>query len=121
MMSKAITMCALLAASVNSRSWKSSTVGDMTIYSNTPDDGDYDKVVIMLHGGKQGPAEWKNLLDSEKGKKIKKRIKNKNKIKFIAPKATHAGNKWYVPTGTSGCGINDVCYYDTATVSTSGD
>lgn len=113
-------MCALLAASVNSRSWKESTVGDMTIYSNVPDDGNYKKVVILLHGGSKGPAEWRDLVNSDRAKVIKKKLDLSN-IKFIAPKATHTGNKWYVPTGTSGCSINDVCYYDTATVSTSGD
>ena len=120
MISKAIAMCALLATSVNSRSWKESTVGDMTIYSNAPDDDNYSKVVILLHGGSKGPAEWRDLMQTDRAQALKKRLDH-SKIKYIAPKATHAGNKWYVPTGTSGCGINDVCYYDTASVSTSGD
>lgn len=114
MISKFITMCALMATSVSARSWAESTVGSMTIWSNVPDDGEYDKVVIVLHDGGSEPKNMRNYFN--KGK-----FGRAQKIKFIAPKSTHDDYNWYKFTKSDGCGLDDDCAYDLTTISTSGD
>lgn len=77
---KVYTLLSLLFATsetVNA-SWVSSTVGAMTVWSNTGGSSTYDKVVIMLHGGGGSPDEYKSIYDSGG-------FGDTTNIKYVAP------------------------------------
>lgn len=76
-----------------------------TIQIVTNDNGSYDKVVILLHGGGGSGQYWKGIYDAGWfGDSL-------TNVKYVFPTSTLEGGLWY-NSYKNDCGLADDCAYD---------
>ena len=88
-----LLVCIFATVSASSDTWDEYSVGGMDVLSVTGGDDktDYDKVVIMLHGGGGSGAEWK--YDYAKGY-----FGDLTGMKYVFPTSPLPYHVWYNST-----------------------
>ena len=101
--------------------WQNYQVGGMNVTSVIPgDDGQYDQVLILLHGARMSGDYWVDLynkggwFDDAEGVKL---VFPTSPL----PSTSGSGYDWLVMYKKSGCGLNDNCSYDIPSIHTAAD
>lgn len=90
--------------------WSNYAVDGMNVTAVTggKDASNYDKVVIMLHGGGASSAEW--VYNYQQGW-----FGNISGFKYVFPTSALEGHVWYV-SYKNGCGLADDCAYNLSSI-----
>jgi predicted esterase len=91
--------------------WNNYTVAGMNVLSVTggQSGADYDKVVIMLHGGGGSGSNWEYQYTSGW-------FGNMTGFKYVFPTSVLPGHVWYINFKTPGCGLKDDCAYNISSI-----
>ena len=89
-------------------SWAKYTVAGMDVESvvGGSDPNDYDKVVILLHGGGGSGSDWESTYTAGW-------FGDMSGIKYVFPTSAIPSKVWYI-SFKNGCGFNDDCAYNIA-------
>jgi len=102
-----------LATAASGDTWDNYQVGGMDVISVTggSDKSDYEKVVVMLHGGGGSGSDWRYNYDSGW-------FGNLTGLKYVFPTSPISSHVWF-NTYKNGCGLADDCAYDIPSIQSS--
>ena len=94
-----------------SDTWKNYRVAGMDVISVTggSNETDYDKVIIMLHGGGGQGSDWE--YQYEQGW-----FGDMSKLKYVFPTSALPGHVWYIDFKDPHCGLDDDCAYNISSI-----
>ena len=111
-----------MASIASADKWEDYEVGGLNCHSVTggPENtaADYDKVVILLHGGGQNGMSWKNMIYDSQW------LGNITGYKYVFPDGPIEVEDyqiflWYESIKQDGCGLNSDCGYNVSTIESS--
>ena len=94
-----------------SDTWKNYQVAGMDVISVTggSNETNYDKVIIMLHGGGGQGSDWEYQYEQGWFGDI-------SKLKYVFPTSALPGHVWYIDFKDPHCGLDDDCAYNISSI-----